>query len=311
MNKPLSSFDWSLIQSFLVVAEEGSLSGAARASGKSQPTLGRQIKTLEEGLGISLFARQARGFELTDAGRDLLPAAKQMAEAAAALSTIAAGRDSSISGTVRITASEFVSQYILPAIIAETRKEHPEIQIELHATDHADNLLFREADIAVRMYRPTQLEVITKFLGLLRLGFYASSSYLQEHGRPNSLEEMMELDMIGYDASERLIRGAAEFGWELKRSDFGVRCDQQTIHGELIRAGCGIGILEMGVANSTPGLEAVFPEFPMPALEVWLTTHEALRNVPRIRAVWSKLEAGLKPWLSTDSDVPRLKQPGT
>ncbi len=307
MNKPLTAFDWSLIQAFLVVAEEGSLSGAARVSGKSQPTLGRQIKTLEEGLGVSLFNRQARGFELTEAGAALLPAAKQMAEAAVALSTIAAGRDSSVAGTVRITASEFVSQYILPPIIADIRNDHPEIQIELHATDQVDNLLFREADIAVRMYRPTQLEVVTKFLGLLQLGFYASSSYLQTHGRPNTLDEMMELDMIGYDASERLIRGAAEFGWELKRSDFGVRCDQQAVHGELIRAGCGIGILQTGVASKTDGIEPVFPDFPMPALEVWLTTHEALRNVPRIRAVWSKLEVGLKPWLSNDPDLPRMK----
>lgn len=306
MNKPLTAFDWSLIQAFLVVAEEGSLSGAARVSGKSQPTLGRQIKSLEEGLGVSLFTRQARGFVLTEAGADLLPAALQMSEAAVALSTIAAGRDSSVSGTVRITASEFVSQHILPKIIAETRRENPEIQIELHATDQVDNLLFREADIAVRMHRPKQLEMVTKCLGVMKLGFYASSAYLQQNGRPASLEDLMALDLIGYDTSERLIRGAAEFGWELKRSNFGVRSDQQAVHGELIRAGCGIGILQVGVGEMIDGLEAVFPDFPLPGLEVWLTTHEAMRNVPRIRKVWSKLEQGLGPWLSHDPDVPRM-----
>lgn len=308
MNKPLHSFDWSLVQAFLFVAEEGSLSGAARATSTSQPTLGRQIKSLEDGLGVPLFNRQARGLALTEEGAALLPAAKSMAEAAAQMATVAAGRESDLGGTVRITASEFVAQFILPKIIARIREVHPDVQIELHPTDKSDNLLFREADIAVRMYRPTQLEVVTKLIGVLELGFFATKDYLDRNGRPTSLEDMMRLDMIGYDASERLIRGAAEFGWTLARHDFGVRCDQQTVHGELIRAGCGIGILQTRVAQDF-GLEAVFPEFPMPGLEVWLTMHEALRNTPRVRAVWSELESGLRPWLTQNPEAPVMNNP--
>lgn len=306
MNSALSSFDWSLVQAFLAVAREGSLSAAARQTGVSQPTLGRQVKALENGLGIPLFNRKARGVALTEEGHALLPAAQAMAQAAAQLATVAAGRDTDIGGTVRITASEFVAQYILPPIIADLRLMHPDVQIELHPTDESDNLLFREADIAVRMYRPRQLEIVTKFLGVLPLGFFASSAYVQRKGRPISLEEMIDHDLIGYDASERLIRGAREFGWELSRADFGVRCDQQSVHGELIKAGCGIGILQTQLAESF-GLEAVFPTFPMPGLEVWLTTHEALRSAPRIRAVWAALEVGLRPWLTLDPDAPRLK----
>ena len=282
------------------------MSSAARATKVSQPTLGRQIKALEECLGVPLFNRQAKGLSLTEAGRDLLPEAAAMAEAAAKLATVAAGRDADIGGTVRITASEFVSQFILPEIIATVRAAHPDVQIELHATDESDNLLFRQADIAVRMYRPTQLEVVTKLLGVLELGFFATSDYLDRHGRPVNLDDMFHHDLIGYDASERLIRGAAEFGWTLTRTDFGVRCDQQTIHGELIKSGCGIGILQKRVAENV-GLEPVVPEFPMPGLEVWLTTHEALRNTPRVRAVWNALEIGLRPWLTQDPDAPRMK----
>lgn len=305
MNTALHSFDWSLVQAFLSVAEEGSLSGAARATSVSQPTLGRQVKALEDGLGVSLFRRQAKGLILTEEGMALLPAAKSMRDAAARLATVAAGRDSEIGGTVRITASEFVSQFVMPGIIADVRRDHPEVQIELHATDESDNLLFRQADIAVRMYRPTQLEVVTKFIGVMQLGFFATSEYLDRKGRPATMDDMLGHDMIGYDASERLIRGAAEFGWTLTRADFGVRCDQQSIHGELIQAGCGIGILQVQVAK-TKGLEAVFPEFPMPGLEVWLTSHEALRNTPRVRTVWQALEAGLRPWLTLDPDAPRM-----
>ena len=308
MNVSLAQFDWSLIQAFLAVAREGSLSGAARSTGNSQPTLGRQIKTLEDGLGVSLFHRQARGVSLTDEGNDLLPAAEAMAEAAARLATTAAGRAPDLGGTVRITASEFVSQFILPKIIAETRIAHPEIQIELHPTDASDNLLFREADIAVRMYRPTQLEVVTKLIGVLQLGFFATKEYLDRRGRPESLADLTKIDLIGYDASERLIRGAREFGWNLSRTDFAVRCDQQSVHGELIRAGCGVGILQVHLARQF-GLEAVFPDFPMPGLEVWLASHEALRQTPRIRAVWDQLERGLKPWLTQDPDAPRMRHP--
>lgn len=303
MNKSLSSFDWSLVQAFLAVAEEGSLSGAARLNSVSQPTLGRQIKALEDGLGIPLFNRQARGLVLTEEGIALLPAAKIMAEAAAKLATVAAGKGGEIGGTVRITASEFVAQYLLPKVIARIRQLHPELQIELHPTDASDNLLFREADIAVRMYRPTQLEVITKLIGVMELGFFARPDYLDRKGRPDKLEEMLGHDLIGYDASERLIRGAAKFGWQLSRSDFGVRCDQQSVHGELIRAGCGIGILQTRVAEEL-GLEKVFSTFPMPGLEVWLATHEALRNTPKIRTVWNELETGLKPWLTQDPNAP-------
>lgn len=292
----LHSLDWSLVQAFLAVSKHGSLSAAARASGASQPTLGRQIKAIEAQLGVTLFTRQAKGFVLTDAGQAILPAAAAMAEAATKFATAAAGRDMSVSGTVRITASVFVAQYILPQIISDIRKSHPDIQIELNATDEADNLLFREADIALRMFRPTQLEVVTRRLGVLKLGFFASQDYVDRRGLPATVNDLVTHDLLGYDRSERIIRGAAEMGWKLSREDFVFRCDQQTIHSEMIRTGCGIGILQSGVAKQM-GLVPIIPSFPMPGLEIWLTTHEVLRNTPRVSAVWDHLDRGLTPWV--------------
>ncbi|MEM6408762.1 MAG: LysR family transcriptional regulator [Pseudomonadota bacterium] len=309
MSESLHGLDWSLVQAFIAVAEEGSLSAAARVTGVSQPTLGRQIKALERQVGVSLFHRQAKGFELTETGQSILPAAQSMAEAASKLATLAAGRDMSVSGTVRITASEFVAQYVVPDIIADIRMRQPAIQIELNATDQTDNLLFREADIALRMFRPTQLEVITKRLGVLKLGFYAAESYLARRGTPRTIEDLKAHDLLGYDRSERIIRGAAALGWTLTRNDFAVRCDQQTIHGEMIRSGCGIGILQSDVAEKM-GLVSILAEFPMPGLELWLTTHEALRYTPRVAAVWALLEKGLAPWLSHDSEIVILNRNG-
>ncbi len=294
------SLDWTLIQAFLAVAESGSLSGAARDMGASQPTLSRQIKAIEDQLNVRLFDRQAKGLMLTECGQDLLPSAQAMFAAAGQFANTAAGQDTHEEGTVRITASEFVSHYILPKLFAQMRETLPHIQLELHPTDDSDNLLFREADIDLRMYQPTQLEMVTRKLGVLELGFFASKSYLSRCGKPENIPDLMSHDMIGYDRSERFIKGAAAMGWELSRTDFNVRCDLQTLHGELIAEGCGIGILSKVAASRYPDLEAVLPDFQIPGLGIWLTSHEALRHTPRVGAVWKSLEAGLKPWLTND-----------
>ena len=176
--------DWTLYRSFLAVAEHGSLSAAARHLALSQPTLGRHIAELEAALATALFTRVPRGLVLTDAGTAMLPAARQMRDAAAALALLAAGREGSLSGTVRLTASRVVSHYLLPPILADLRQKEPGIEIELVPSDSTENLLFREADIALRMYRPTQLDVVTRHLGDLGTAIYAARSFLDRHGRP-------------------------------------------------------------------------------------------------------------------------------
>ena len=100
-----SHLNWSLVQTFLAVAEQGSLSAAARALGVSQPTLGRQVRTLEDQLGAELFRRTERGLELTETGRGLLASAQRMRDAASDLQLQATGRQSELSGTVRVSAA--------------------------------------------------------------------------------------------------------------------------------------------------------------------------------------------------------------
>ncbi|SDW75077.1 LysR family transcriptional regulator [Litoreibacter albidus] len=305
----IDRLDWTLIQTFLAVAAEGSLSGAARALGVSQPTLGRQVRAMEEQLGITLFYRQSKGLRLSAEGEALMPYATAMSNAASGLATIAAGHDNSLQGTVRITASEFTAMYSLPPILARLRSDHPDIQIELNATDLSENLLFREADIAVRMYRPTQLEVVTKKLGVLKLGFFAAKSYLDQRCAPSSVDELMQHDLLGYDRSERFIRAAAKMGWQLSRDDFAFRCDSQQVHCEMIRMGAGIGVMACALGAKLPDVEPVLPDFPVPGLELWLTTHEAVRHTPRVAAVWKVLEDGLRPELSQDSTIPIMHSP--
>ena len=289
----LADIDWSLVQSFLAVAETGSLSAAARRLGKTQPTIGRHVQMLEDDLGVSLFRRQVRGMELTGQGEGLLEHARRMRAAADALNLAAAGRSTDLSGTVRLTASLTVSHYVLPPVLAELRARLPEIQIELVASDRTENLLFREADIAVRMYRPKQLDMVRLYIGEVELGLFGATSYFARKGKPRTAKDLMHHDIVGYDRGEEIVRGFRAGGFPVARDFFPVRTDNQTVYWELVRAGAGLGFGQVGIGAADPGLERVTPELAIPKLEVWLTAHEALRRTPRVDAVWRALAEAL------------------
>ncbi|WP_306006334.1 LysR family transcriptional regulator [Aquicoccus porphyridii] len=297
MDKSVLDIDWSLMQAFLAVAEAGSLSGAARVLGVSQPTLGRQIREVEERTGLALFKRQPRGLDLTGDGAALLPYARAMRAAMRDVALYAAGHDAGMAGVVRIAASEMVAHHILPPIIADVRAERPEIEIELVPSDRAENLLFREADIAVRMYRPDQLDVVARRLGELEIGIFAARSYLERRGRPDTPEALLRHDLVGYDRSELILRGMAAAGFDLTRGMFATRCDNQVTYWELLRAGCGIGFGQRHIGQADPAVEEIDIGIAIPGLPVWLAAHRQLRQVPRLRHVWDRLAAGLAPML--------------
>lgn len=290
--------DWSRIEAFLAVAETGSLSGAARHLNTSQPTLGRQIKQLEFELSVELFHRHPRGLELTQTGHSILPSARAMRDAMQEISLKAAGQQTDLAGDVRLTTSVFMAHVSIPPILAGLRRTHPDIRIDLLPSDDTENLLFREADIAVRMYRPEQLDMIAQHIGNLQLGIFAAKSYLAHAGRPTSPADLMNHDLIGYDRSDQIIRGMREMGFPVTRDWFKVRCDNQSAYWQLLRAGCGIGFSQIGPATEDPEVEQLFPDMPIPPLPVWLTAHEAMRQTPRIRVAWDALAQGLKPLVS-------------
>jgi DNA-binding transcriptional LysR family regulator len=281
--------DWSLFEAFLAVAEGGSLSEAARVLGTSQPTLGRHIAALEQDLGLELFQRHPKGLSLTEEGLTILPRARQMREAVNGIALAAAGREADLSGTVRVTASEMLSFFHLPAMIARIRTAHPEIQIELVPSDLTSNLLFREADIAIRMYRPTQLDLVTRHVGDLPIRMFAARRYIDERGTPRSADDLRRHDIVGYDANEAIISGMRMAGLPAERGWFGARCDNNLANWALVRAGCGIGFGQAVVGLSDPELVEIDIGLPLPPLEVWLTAHEAMRRSARVRRVWDRL----------------------
>jgi DNA-binding transcriptional LysR family regulator len=289
----MSITDWTLAQSFAAVARHGSLSAAARALNQSQPTLGRHINALEGDLGVALFRRVPKGLELTEAGAELLPHANAMADAAARMRMAAEGRATNLAGTVRITASVIMSHFILPDLIAELRRDFPQIEIELVPSDASENLLFREADIAVRMYRPEQLDIVTRLVGERKLGLYAATSYLAARGAPESFDALLEHDIIGFDRGDLDIRMLRQMGINVDRSFFRLRCDDQAAHWHLVCAGCGIGGMQCAIGDAEPKVERVMPSLALPTLPLWLAAPQALSRTPRMRIVWDFLAEGL------------------
>lgn len=291
----LARLDWSLVQAFLAVAETGSLSAAARALERSQPTLGRQIRALEEQLGGELFHRQPRGLDLTETGAALLQPARSMREAANAMALAVAGRDEGLEGSVRITASVAVTVFHLPRILAEIRQAEPRIALDIVPSDRSSNLLYREADIAIRMYRPTQQDLVTRHLGDTAVGIFAARSYLRRRGQPRTLAEAAGHDIIGQDRETLVLDGMRALGLTASRDLFAFRCDDVATSWQLVRAGAGLGFLQRSLGLRDPELVEIDLGIALPTLPVWLTAHEAMRRTPRIRRVWDMLAEALGP----------------
>lgn len=295
MPEPVS---WDLYRSFLAVIRQGSLSGAAREIGATQPTLGRHVETLEAALGLSLFTRSQGGLQPTPAALALVAQAQAMEAAAASLRRGADGARAEEGGTVRISASEIMGAEVLPAILARVQESHPALRLELSLSNRTDDLLRRDADIAVRMVRPTQDALIAQRLGEVRLGLHAHERYIARHGAPATLAELARFHVIGFDRDDHSARAILKTGIPISRDDFSFRSDSDLAQLAALRAGAGIGMCQLGLAARDPQLRPVLPEAATFRLEVWLAMHEDQRASRPVRTVFDGLAAGLRLWVA-------------
>jgi DNA-binding transcriptional LysR family regulator len=284
---------WDELRTFFEVVRDGSLSGAARRLGLTQPTVGRHIDALEGALGLALFTRSPRGLTPTPAALALAPHGQAMAAAAASLSRTAASEKAVDRGVVRVTASEIVGNEVLPPIFAKFRFAHPGVAIELGVTNRNEDLARGDADIAVRMARPTQSGLVARRIGQIRVGLYAHKSYCARFGEPLSLADLRRHSFIGFDRDNRTFRAAGELAAALSREDFGFRCDSDTAQLAALRAGVGVGGCQEGIARRAPDLVPVLAGVFQMALEVWLAMHRDLRSTERVRLMFDWLAAGL------------------
>ena len=291
-----TQIDWNLLRSFGAVMAQGSLTQAAVQLGSSQPTVSRQIAELEAQLGAPLFERTARRLLPTAAAHALAEPAQRMLAAAQACAVAAAqaqGAEQALAGTVRLTASQVVSCHVLPPILAKLAQRHPEIQIELVASDRLDNLLAHEADIAVRMVRPTQAALITRHIADWPLGLYAHRRLLADAPAAANLATLRK---AGFDQSTEMVDGYRRAGQPVTRQDFHFRCDDQVAYLAAVRAGLGVGVLLAPLARRMPELQPLASDLPLPVLPVWLTAHRALRSSRRLKRVFECLADGLTAW---------------
>ncbi len=284
---------WDLYRTFLAVIDHGTLSSAARELGLSQPTAGRHVAELEADLGHPLFLRSPSGLSPTEQALALLPHARSMAHAASALSRTASGRAGKVEGTVRVSASEMVGVEILPGILAPLQENHPGLEFELSASDAIEDLLQRQADIAVRMAEPRQDALLIRAVGTILLGFHASSAYLERHGRPLHFEDLARHRLVGFDRQTAYLRGMMQKFPEAGEAHFSFRADSNLAQFAAIRAGAGIGLCQIALARRHPELEPVLTGFTLP-LPTWVAMHEDLRNSPRCRVTFDALVEGLK-----------------
>lgn len=284
----IDDLEWSLVASFLAVMRLGSLSGAARATGMTQPTLGRHIEQLEAALGIGLFTRSSSGLLPTDAALALLPQAEAMETAMAALVRAARLGGDAVSpcGTIRITASEIMGTLVLPPILSAIRTQHPKIIFELVLNNRTDNLLQRDADIAVRMVRPTQTRLVARKLRDVPLGLYAHRSYLERFGAPRTVEDLVRSHLIGFDRDDLTIRVVAAGILPITRDNFAFRCDSDMAQLAAVEAGLGIGGIQHAIARQKPDLVPVMAETIRFNLEVWLAVHQDMIRQPAVRIVF-------------------------
>ncbi len=282
------------IRTFHAVAQHGSLLAASRHLGLTQPTAGRHIDLLEETLGLSLFVRGREGMRLTEKGTDLVTTAGELMGNASEFERVAIGLEEKIEGVVRLSANQIFGTLLLPGVIAGFMEEHPEIEIEIDVSNEVSNLLQRDADIAIRLFRPTQNDLVARKVTELPMGLFAHESYLSRYPTPKSPDDLRQHVLLGQDRNPSLIGAYRMAGLELAPTDFAFRCDNDVAEVNAVRAGIGIGPLHVGMAKQWPSIVRVLPELPVPPFELWLACHADVRHNKRIRMVMNYLASKMR-----------------
>lgn len=290
---------WELYETFLAVMRTGSLSGASRALTVAQPTVRRRVEALEEALGTVLFTRATNGLVPTDAARTTQPHAEAMSASARALIRATSGPLEAHSGTVRVTASEIIGLEVIPPTLGPLRAKWPALQLELALSNRLEDLLRRDADVAVRMTAPTQASLVARRVGVIPVGLFAHEDYLAEHPAPRRPAGLLEGHaLIGADRDQGQLRFLASYGVAARAKDFAIRTDSDGAQLAAVRAGLGIGVCQVPLARKTKGLRRVLPRIEFP-LETWVVMHEDQRSVRRVRLVFEHLVEALGKYLKS------------
>ncbi|MFK7831007.1 MAG: LysR family transcriptional regulator [Congregibacter sp.] len=278
--------DWSDMAIFLAVLDAGSLIAAAELLNLSQPTVGRRLSALEERIGVQLFARAGRRMVPTEVAHRIEESARKMSREMHAIQRGIAGASKGLHGQVTISANEGTGTEWLIPVIASLQRKYPDILIELKIEARAANLVQREADIALRMGRPTQLDLITRKLATVGFGFYASDDWLARNGPVSEIRDLSGLAWVrGAFAKGHKDALGSFFEEHQLEPNIAVSTNSPAAQLIAVREGMGVGVISHRWASRIPGLQRLIPDFDATTIDLWLVTHEDLRYSARIRAV--------------------------
>jgi DNA-binding transcriptional LysR family regulator len=284
----MNNFDWQWWRYFLALQHNGSVNKAAVELGISQPTLGRHLQAMETKLGQSLFDRSTQGLSLTQFGANLLEECLQMQASAERLQRLSKGAEQQLSGRIRVSANELIALFYLPRILPTFLDTYPELSVEIEVSNSASNLDKRDSDIAIRMFRPTQLDLVTRHLMDLPLGFYAHPSYLEKHGTPRTPEDYFNYRILGFDRDRQFEEGGQALGLEIHNENFKFRTDFMPLHLALAKEGGGIVVTHQTLCEQA-GLTRLDLGIKLPELPIYLTCHRDVQHNIKIRGLMDYL----------------------
>ncbi len=280
--------DWDKLRIFHAVAEAGSFTHAGEALNLSQSAVSRQISTLEESLGVSLFHRHARGLLLTEQGELLQKAAKDIFGKLAMIEGQLVDSKQLPEGPLRITTTEFIASTWLAPHLKDLREKHPNIQLTMLLDDRVLNLGMREADAAIRLYKPEQQDLIQRHLATVQFHIYAAKSYLEENGTPKDAKDLRRHTLIGYPENTpppfsdpnwlfRIAGADPEENYKLLMMN-----SLYAMH-EAVLGGAGLAMLPDYLVRNDKQLEIVLPAMQPPSVEMYFVYPEERRHSQRIR----------------------------
>ncbi|WP_255552379.1 LysR family transcriptional regulator [Maritimibacter dapengensis] len=294
MDWSATTFDWNRARAFLVTAEEGSLSAAARALGLAQPTVGRQVEAFQDELGVVLFERAGHSLTLTPAGHALLDHARAMGEAAIGLSRVAYGQNDEIDGRVTIAASDAYAGILLPPILERLQAQEPRISVSIVVSNDAADLLRREADIAIRNFQPKEPDLIAKRLRTAHARFYASPDYVDALGEVTKPGELGSARFIGLDDTGLMLGMLQQLGFPITDDNIPLRTGNFLVMWALVKRGLGIGVLDDRIGDNDPDVVRVLPDMPPLEFPLFLVAHRDIHQSRRLRFVWDFLSVALR-----------------
>lgn len=291
----MSHWPWEQLEAFAATLEHGSLSGASRSLGLAQPTVRRRVEALEAALGQPLFVRSANGLVPTETAESVAPVARAMQSHARALVRAGSARPEATAGVVRVTVPAILGVHVLPPRLAGLRAQAPDLHLEWVTSDAVDDLLRRDADLAVRTVAPSQSALVARRIGTIAIGLAASPDYLARHGDPTVLDELVQHALITDDRRGQLLMVLGQWGLDVADVSAVLRSDDTLAQLAAVRAGLGVGVCqvplmdELGLVRVLPALEVLLP--------VWVVVHEDLRRLTRVRRVFDYLVETLTAYL--------------